>query len=110
MAKRKVRKCLICGVRPASTDKGFCKNCQAQIEAEKRHRRTPAPWRYVTYREVTVAFHRNGGSRLSPEITKRDPAGLPQKRLIDLNTYCPGFTRQQVKKLKRLCLSFAKNN
>lgn len=108
MARPKARKCQICGVRPASTERGFCQNCHAKLEAEKRRNRTPAPFRYVTYRGVTVAFYKNGGDRLNPEIIKRDPENLPQKRLINLDQYCPGFTRQQVKKLKRLCLSVAK--
>jgi len=108
MARPKAHKCQICGLRPASMERGFCKNCYAKLEAEKRRKRTPAPFRYVTYRGVTVAFHKNGGDRLSPEIVKRDPENLPQKRLINLDQYCPGFTRDQVKKLKRLCLSFAK--
>ena len=108
MAKPKTRKCQICGVRPASTDRGFCKHCQSRLEADKRRKRTPAPFRYVTYRGVTVAFHKTNGDTLNPEVVQRDPVRLPQKQLINLDQYCPGFTREQVKKLKRLCLSFAK--
>jgi hypothetical protein len=108
MVKTKVRKCQICGLRPASTERGFCKNCQAQCEAEKRRKQQPTPWRYVTYKGVTVAFHQDGGDKLEPQLVRRDPDKLPKSKLINLDKYCPGFTRDQVKKLKRLCLSFAK--
>jgi hypothetical protein len=57
---------------------------------------------------VTVAFHKDGGDKLEPQLVRRDPDKLPKRRLINLDKYCPGFTREQVKKLKRLCLSFAK--
>jgi len=108
MAKAKVRKCHICCFRPASTERGFCKQCESQLEAEKRRKRKPVPFRYVTYRGVTVGFHNGDGDKLKPRLIWRDPDRLPKRRLINLDTYCPGFTREQVKKLKRLCLSFAK--
>jgi hypothetical protein len=106
--KIKTRKCQICGLRPASTERGFCHNCQAQIEADKRRKQQPKPFRYVTYQGVTIAFHNGNGDKLTPRLIMRDPLKLPKQLLINLNEYCPGFTRNQVKKLKRLCLSFAK--
>jgi predicted nucleic acid-binding Zn ribbon protein len=108
MAKVKVRKCHICRFRPASTERGFCNQCQAQLEAEKRRKREATAIRYVTYRGVTVGFHNGDGDKLIPRLIRRDPDRLPKRRLINLDMYCPGFTREQVKKLKRLCLSFAK--
>jgi len=48
------------------------------------------------------------GEQLNPQYCGRDPDKLPKSRLINLDGYCRGYTRQQVKKLKRLCLSFAK--
>jgi len=106
--KVKVRKCHICGCRPASTEQGFCHNCQTRLDADRRRKRPPKPFRYVTYRGVTVALHNGNGDKLKPEFITRDPEKLPKRRLINLDTYCPGFTREQVKKLKRLCLRFAK--
>lgn len=106
--KTKARKCLICGLRPASGEHGFCHNCQAQIEADKHRKQQPKPFRYVTYRGVTIAFYNGNGDKLTPQVITRDPDKLPQQLLINLDNYCPGFTREQVKKLKRLCLSFAK--
>ena len=106
----KVRKCHICGVRPATTEQGYCHNCQSQLEADRRRKRPAKPFRYVTYRGVTVALHKHSDNdgKLKTEFITRDPEKLPKSRLINLDTYCPGFTRDQVKKLKRLCLRFAK--
>jgi len=109
MAKAKTRKCHICLHRPAASERGFCKHCQAQIEADKRRKRQAPPFRYVTYRGVTAAFHKNGdGDTLTVQRVTRDPERLPKRRHINLDMYCPGYTREQVKKLKRLCLSLAK--
>jgi hypothetical protein len=105
---QKARKCLICEVRPAS-EQGYCKHCISQIEAEKRRKIQPQPFRYVTYQGITFEFHNGNGHKLTPVLTTRNPETLPQKLLINLNQYCEGFTREQVKKLKRLCLSFAKS-
>ena len=106
--KQKVRKCLICEVRPAAAQ-GYCKHCIAQIEADKHRKQKPKPFRYVTYRGVTFEFHNGNGDKLTPHLITRNPETLPQRLLINLDKYCPGFTREQVKKLKRLCLSFAKS-
>jgi len=102
MAKAKVRKCLICEVRPSSNGQGYCKQCLSQIEAEKRRKMKPRPFRYLTYRGVTFEFRGENGS-FKPHIIAHNPETLPQKLLINLDKYCPGFSREQVKKLKRLC-------
>ena len=118
MTNGKVRKCHICNVRPASSEHGFCHNCQSQLDADKRRKRPAKPFRYVTYRGVTVGLHRhkgkgngdNGdnGDTFTAEFITRDPEKLPKSKMINLDRYCPGYTREQVKKLKRLCLRFAK--
>jgi len=107
--KTKVRKCHICGVRPASTEQGFCHNCQAQLEADRRRKRQSRKADYyVTYRGVTVALKKNGKDEYKAEFITNNPESLPKSKLINLDIYCPGYTREQIKKLKRLCLSFAK--
>jgi len=107
--KVKVRKCLICGVRPATTELGFCHNCQASIDAEKRRKRQARKAdKYVTYRGVTIALRKNGEDKYKAAFSTLNPERIPKSRLINLDIYCPGYTREQIKKLKRLCLSFAK--
>jgi len=104
-AKAKVRKCQICGRRPAASEQGYCSHCQAQIEAARRSKRQPKVFRYVTYRGVTFAFYNGNGDKLRVQLCNRNPETLPERLLINLDTYCPGFMREQIKKMKRLCLS-----
>ena len=107
----KVRKCLICGVRPAA-ERGYCHNCLASMEAERsRKRKVKQADKYVTYRGVTVALRKNGkngNDEYKAEFITTNPDRLPKRKLINLDVYCPGYDRGQIKKLKRLCLSFAK--
>jgi hypothetical protein len=108
MANRaKVRKCLICGVRP-SNGQSYCQYCTAQIEAEKRRKQEPRAFRYATYDGTTIEFHAVGKGVFKARYCGRNPDTLPQKLLINLDKWCDGFTRDQVKKLKRQVLSFAK--
>jgi len=100
-------KCIICEKRPAQTEAGYCLNCGGHIEAETK-RKAIKPFRYVTYKGNVVAFFKNGGDSLIPRLVTRKPECLPKKITLDLNTYIHGFTREQVKKLKRVVLSMAK--
>jgi hypothetical protein len=94
-------------VRP-SNRQSYCKQCTAQIEAEKRRKQKPRAFRYATYQGTTIEFHAVGKGVFKPQFCGVNPDTLPQKLLINLNKWCEGFTREQVKKLKRQCLSFAK--
>ena len=110
MAKKaKTRKCLICSVRPAVTERGFCHNCDTSLVAERRRKRERNKAdKYITYRGVTVALRMNGDGEYKAAYTTLNPERIAKCRLINLDQYCRGFTRDQVKKLKRLCLAFAK--
>lgn len=109
--KQEVRKCLICEVRPASdaSTQGYCKHCISQIEADKRRKAKPLAFRYATYQGTTIEFRSNGNGTFKPYPITSNPDSLPQRLLINLDKYCAGFTRDQVKKLKRVILSFAKS-
>lgn len=99
-------KCVICERRPARVN-GRCGNCQARIEAEQRRRKPQQPFKYVTYKGFVVGFYRNGGDKLTPRLLHRNPDRLPKGVTIDLNHYCDGFSREQVKRLKRCVLRLA---
>jgi hypothetical protein len=104
----KVRKCLICGVRPVF-ERGYCHNCLNSMDAERRRKREARKAdKYVTYRGVTIALRQNGDGEYKAEFITTNPDRLPKSKLINLDVYCPGYDREQIKKLKRLCLSFAK--
>jgi len=102
------RKCLACGVRPAIRG-CFCANCQQKMEADKASRAPEKPWLYAGYRGDILGFFRNGQGVSTPRLLGitakwKDGTGwiypVPKSRLINLDTYCPGFSREQIKKLK----------
>lgn len=102
-------KCLICEKRPAKVG-GFCAICHSQIEADRARRRKAKvnPVKFATWRGMTIEFYRNGNGTLKPVASKRDLEKLPKSKLIDLNKRVDGFTREQVKNLKRAILQVHK--
>jgi hypothetical protein len=98
--------CVVCNRRPAVKG-GYCKNCLQKIEADKKLRGNGEAVKYVTYQGHVVGFYRNGGSNLIPRLLQRKPEGLPKGRTLDLNSYIPGFTREQIKKLKACIFQLA---
>lgn len=102
-----MRKCIICDRGPARTEKGYCLNCHNAIEAEKRRLTLQRePVKFISYRGHVVGLYRNGDA-LVARLLKRDPEKLVKSKTIDLNKYCPGFTREQIKKMKRCVLHLA---
>lgn len=99
-----MRKCTICERRPRMPDSRYCNNCDQRIKAEERLRTARKPEYFLTYRGIVVGLFRNGNKRLTPELLKRSPDNLPQKQTIDLNRYCKGYSREQVKAFKAVCL------
>ncbi len=96
-------KCFICGTRPAtSSSSAMCHNCRAKIGALGKSLRNAEPIKYVTYQGSSVALFRNDDGRFTPVMTKRTK--FPKSKLINLDTYCEGFTREQIKNLKRVVL------
>lgn len=102
-------KCVICNRRPEQTDDGHCNNCSAQIQAERRHRgsQTEKPVKFLTYRGHVVGLYPNGNKTLKARLLSRDPSNLPKGKTLDLNTYLPGFTRNEIKSFKRCVLQLA---
>lgn len=108
---RKVRRCVICGVRPQRIG-GQCTKCHRQSQAAKRNGKPPQPRMFLTYREYVVGLYPNGkdsegNQTYRGRLLHRDPEKLPKSRTLDLNTYLPGFTREQVKRLKAKVLAVA---
>jgi hypothetical protein len=98
-------KCVTCGEKPAVPNLAFCHNCQAKLDAERARLKQKPEW-YVTYEGYTVAIFRIDG-KLTPKLIKRDESKLPKSRTLNLNTYLPGYTREQIKNLKRAVLRMA---
>lgn len=96
--------CIICERRPANTDKGYCNNCDAKITADRNSRQSPKPEKYLHYRGTVVGLFGNGNGGYHAELLSRSIDNIPKCRLIDLDHYCDGYTREQVKRFKRCCL------
>jgi hypothetical protein len=54
-----------------------------------------------------VAMYETGHGTYKPEFYGHTISGIAQSKLIDLDRFCQGYTRQQVKKLKACVLSLA---
>jgi hypothetical protein len=107
MAKERV--CICCG-RYLNGDAGwYCHNCLAKIEAEKRRRIKPKPVKYLHYRGQWVGVFDDGVNDegdpiLKPRYLGYFPIGLkpkfPKNKTLNLDVYLPGFSREQIKRLK----------
>lgn len=102
------RKCFICDTRPA-TRGIYCHNCYEHIQAEIRHshesHKAPNPERFITYQGKVISMVNLGGGMGKYQASNKPPEKLPKVKTIDLNVFCEGFTREEVKRLKRLVLS-----
>ena len=99
-----LRKCLICD---RAIRKGcYCQECGRQLakdRAEIKARRQPNAYKYIVYHGHVVGMFRRKGS-LHPSYIGMSTCNIPKGKLIDLDTYCPGYTRAQIKKLKTTVL------
>jgi len=99
--------CAICGHRPVKGGHRFCTPCQDKIDKDVRSRKADQPVKYATYRGHVVGFYHDRGNKLVPKLLMRKAESLPKGRTIDLNHYCDGYTRDQVKKIKHAILQLA---
>jgi hypothetical protein len=103
---RKMTKCHICQCRPAK-DKGICKQCAARIAADTKSRRPSEPVKFLVYRESVVGLFPIGGGKVRPRMLKRSAEHLPKSKTIDLNHFCPGYTRAMIKSFKATVLKLS---
>ncbi len=93
-------KCVICNTRPNLNGNGFCHNCEARIDKDRNSRKPQKAFRYVIFRDFVVGLYSSGDGTYKPRQVGSNPERLPKGITINLNTYCEGFTRSQIKKLK----------
>lgn len=98
-------KCLICERRPARQD-GFCLTCESKIEKLRKVNGKAKAKYYLTYHGIVVGLFPDG-DMLKAVLLRHNPDKLPAGKTIDLNRYCYGFTRDQVKRFKACCLQLA---
>jgi hypothetical protein len=102
-------KCVLCG-RKHSLDGPYCRGCKLELDKEKKKKRQADPKRRavkcLAYRGHVVGLFRKNGS-LIPSYLGMSTAGIPKSKLINLDEYCQGYTRDQVKQFKRVVLRCA---
>jgi hypothetical protein len=96
-------KCVVCGVRPMTVN-GRCKVCHDQITAATNHKK---PEKYLTYRGIVVGLFQSGAGKLRGRLLRVSDTRLPKYKTINLNEYCEGFDRVQIKSFKAACLQLA---
>ena len=97
-------KCAICCVRPSLNGNGTCHNCESKIDKERRSRKPEKAFRYVVYRDFAVGMYPSGKGTYRTRQIGINPARLPKSITINLNEFCDGFSKAQVKRLKTAVL------
>lgn len=98
--------CIICEQRPAN-GKGFCHNCDSKLQSQSKRKNVDKPKHFLTYRGHVVGLFHSGEGMLRARLLNRNPEKLPKVKTLDLNRYCEGFTRAQIKDFKACVLRLA---
>jgi len=91
---------------------GYCQRCHRRLNqslSAERRRKARQCWRYRLHRVIHHKGHLVGVYEPSRGSTTYQSKALtvalnrvPKSVLIDLDKYCPGYDRRQVKKMKRV--------
>jgi len=99
--------CVICDRRPATNGNGFCHNCDSKLESQRKRKNGNKVKHFLTYRGHVVGLFHSSTGMLKPRLLNRNPDKLPRRKTLDLNRYCEGFSRAQIKDFKACVLSLA---
>lgn len=99
--------CVICNKRRTLNPSGMCSPCENKIKADTAKSRPVKPEKYVTYRGHVVGMYRNGDGNLHPRLLSICPDRLPKTYTINLDTFCEGYDRSVIKRLKACVLNLA---
>ena len=113
-------KCVICGLKPAQTERGYCHNCEQKLAAERakrnngkcqsqlqRDRTIPT---YMTYQGAVVKLTphlTDNGTSYRPTLVRSAAEKLPKSKTLNLNEWCEGYAREQIKRFKATILALA---
>lgn len=95
-------KCVICG-RHKSIDGLYCRQHKIAVDKAMPREKSKA-FRYACYRGHVVGFYKTPNGNYKPSYVGMSLRSIPKSILINLDNYCPGFNRQQVKRLKAVVL------
>jgi hypothetical protein len=100
--------CIICGRRHKNGG-AYCQLHARELDKqrqEQKARKGKNAFRYVQYHGHVVGFYRDG-DKFRPSYVGMSVNGIQKSRLINLDEYCEGYTREQVKRLKVIVLRLA---
>ncbi len=90
----------------------YCNQCNARIQGEnsERDKRKEIPRYYLHYHGILIGLYPTGEfeDRQLHYRAKRESLDLesvPKSRVINIDEYQHGYTRDQIKKFKAACLS-----
>ena len=100
------RRCAICQQRPQQAGSAYCYLCNRQIAGEReekaeRHNGWHEAVKFLHWRGFVVGLFDQGHGRLEPRPVCIEVGRLPKLKVLDLDTYLPGYDREQVAKFKR---------
>ena len=100
----------MCDRRPKVNGGTYCRMCQRELDeaAQGRRQRCDAwrqAWKFLHWNGVVVGLYPVGNDgdwlpMVKPRRLFKELHQLPMSKVIDLDTYIPGFTRQQIKGMK----------
>ena len=104
------RRCFLCDRRPKANGGMYCRMCQREMDQAGRERKQRCDawkqaWQFLHWKGVVVGLYpasngADGRPMVKPRRVFKELGQLPKAKVIDLDTYIPGFTRQQIKEMK----------
>ena len=103
-------KCPICD-RKHKNDGIYCRGCQIELDNDKadkakRLNGIKNAIKLIHYQGHVVGFFRKNGN-LVPRYIGMSLSRIPKGKLINLDQYCPGYNRSQIKRFKRVVLKLS---
>jgi hypothetical protein len=105
-------KCVICETRPAMAQSPYCNQCHSRIQrdSDERDNRKETPRYYLHYRGIVIGLYPIGECEdrqlhYRAQREHSDLENIPKSRVINIDQYQHGYTRDQIKKFKAACLS-----
>lgn len=97
--------CIICDLRPAKHN-GICNNCAQKLAADRRRSKNAElkTIKYLHYQGTVAALVQIDRDTFRAVRSKRSVDNLPKSKVIDLDNYCDGYTRDIIKRFKAAVL------
>jgi len=101
-------KCVICDVRPTRNHNGICRACEQHI-AKLSVKRNSGAMYYLAYQGNVVGLFLKTGTKdtLTGQLVTNSIDALPKSKVVNLDHWCEGYDRDQIKRFKACVKSLA---